>query len=56
MDPNACWERWKDAVRDSDVLEATYAWEDLHRWLTRGGFEPSWDDMERAEFVAWRPE
>jgi hypothetical protein len=43
MDPQACWERIKEALRDGDREEATYALQDLERWIRGGGFLPDPD-------------
>jgi hypothetical protein len=57
MDPNACFERWANAIaRDDDDAEAAEAAEDLIRWINRGGFEPRlWkqDPALRRIFVRW---
>lgn len=55
MDPNACMERFCAAVESEDYETADAAHSDLYFWLTRGGFEPTWDDFAfaKAEFLAW---
>lgn len=46
MDPQACWERIKEALRDGDREEAQYALQDLAEWIRKGGFLPN-PDMEK---------
>jgi hypothetical protein len=41
MDPNACLERIQDAASNRERREAC---EDLHRWISNGGFHPNWND------------
>jgi hypothetical protein len=53
VDPNACLQRFLDALEDNDASEAWHAHLDLSVWLTRGGFEPS-DTEELATFRAWK--
>lgn len=43
MDPQACWERIKEALRDGDREEAAYALQDLETWIRKGGFLPDPD-------------
>lgn len=52
MDPNACLERWRDAMEDGDRSEARHAASDLRRWINGGGFEPEWRDGERARVMS----
>lgn len=40
MDPQACLERWRNAVLRGDVASARAARADLVRWLRGGGFWP----------------
>lgn len=40
MDPNACWKRLCDALREGDTEEAANAAEDLAEWIKKGGFLP----------------
>ena len=41
MDPNACLERFCDALRSDDAEEAEQSANDLIHWLGRGGAMPS---------------
>jgi hypothetical protein len=50
MDPNACLERWRNAVARGDRREAQEARVDLQSWLTRGGFEPEWRNPRERNF------
>jgi hypothetical protein len=42
MDPDACFDRWVDAITDgdADIDDAIEAATDLVSWLDRGGFVP----------------
>lgn len=40
MDPDACLQRARDAVRSGDMREAREALSDLWEWVSRGGFLP----------------
>lgn len=40
MDPDACAERYRQAVADGDAEEAEAARVDLREWRARGGFAP----------------
>ncbi len=40
MDPTACWERMRSALKSGEVVEAIYASVDLATWLNSGGFMP----------------
>lgn len=51
MDPDACYARWLNAVRDLDTEEAQEAHRDLSRWLRNGGFAPRWTEQQRAQFM-----
>jgi hypothetical protein len=51
MDPNACLQRYRDAMEDGEIDEARDAAEDLGQWLRMGGFEPDWKEGERALFA-----
>jgi hypothetical protein len=53
MDPNACLNAWYIAANKGDNETALDRWHDLKDWLDRGGFEPRWHAVERAEFMAW---
>lgn len=53
MDPNACLQRFLEALEDNDSAEAWGAHLDLSTWLARGGFEPS-NDEGLAVFRAWK--
>ena len=60
MDPQACLERWRSAVRIDDEEEAYEAAHDLVAWLDRGGFQPKWKDSSevralRADALQWKP-
>lgn len=50
MDPQACLERWRSALRDHDRKEEDDARNDLLAWIARGGFEPEWGPDEREQF------
>jgi hypothetical protein len=50
MDPQACLERWRDALTEYDREEEDDARNDLLAWLARGGFEPEWRPGERDKF------
>lgn len=53
MDPNACLQRFLDALEDNDASEAWHAHLDLSVWLNRGGFAP--DSAEGlATFREWK--
>lgn len=57
MDPNACLQRIADA---SDRAEERNAIDDLHTWLSGGGFAPHWAMHPDATRVyvrryGWRP-
>ena len=53
MDPNAAFERWREALRNHDRIEALDAAEALAGWLERGGFEPDWTEPVKVSFIAW---
>ncbi len=54
MDPNACLERWRNAVASGDRREAREARSDLKEWCYRGGFEPNWAHLgERLEVLGY---
>ena len=59
LDPQACFERWKDNLGSIRYLralaDAQEAHRDLTQWLSNGGFEPDWTDIERLLFEAWHP-
>lgn len=40
MDPQACLERWRDALANGNRSEARAARVDLVNWLSNGGFWP----------------
>lgn len=40
MDPDACYERLLDALREGDMEEASYAAYDIAFWIDRGGNPP----------------
>jgi hypothetical protein len=49
VDPDACLQRWREAMRDGDYGEASEAHADLRGWIERGGFEPKWrTETERS--------
>jgi hypothetical protein len=50
MDPTACLERWRKAMRERDREEEDDARSDLLGWVARGGFEPKWQQGERNKF------
>ena len=54
MDPNATLERWERACNAQDGEEAQEAYDDLKRWISRGGFEPDWSKSYRAQFMKWK--
>lgn len=55
MDPDACLQRYRDAMSEHDRDEATAAAIDLAEWLDAGGFEPRWATAaERAAVLAYR--
>lgn len=37
MDPQACYERWVEAMDAGDTTEASYAAEDYNEWRRKGG-------------------
>jgi hypothetical protein len=41
MDPQACWKRLCEALRDNDVEEAYWAAGDLRNWISAGGYRPA---------------
>ncbi len=49
MDPQACLERWRRAVRAGDVEEAGEAAADLREWIHGGGFEPEWKNEKERD-------
>lgn len=49
MDPNACLERFLDALEENDYREAFEAHRDLQQWMAKGGFSPTWGDWEGAK-------
>jgi len=51
MDPQACLERWRRAVRAGDLDEAQEAAKDLREWIRGGGFEPKWKSNAEREAV-----
>ena len=51
MDPNACLDRFIDAVMDRDLDEILEAARDLQGWIAAGGFTP--DD---PRWNAWNKE
>lgn len=53
MDPNACYKRWWRALLEENADEAREAYTDLCTWIGRGGFEPSWSKVERAQFFTF---
>lgn len=55
MDPNACLQRFVDAIADGDFAEARDAQSDLLGWLARGGFAPDWGGhgWTRETFESW---
>lgn len=53
MDPNACLQRFLDAIEDNEASEAYEAHLDLTAWLRGGGFEPS-NTEGFATFKAWK--
>jgi hypothetical protein len=40
MDPDACLQRCRDAIKAGDMDEARDAMEDLTTWIAKGGFLP----------------
>lgn len=53
MDPQACLQRFIDALAEKDTDEARDAHADLIEWIERGGFEPLWEGISREEFFAF---
>ena len=53
MDPQACLERFLNALEDNDLREAAEAKRDLRAWLANGGFEPNWSE-HRPTFDAFQ--
>jgi hypothetical protein len=45
MDPNACWQRIRNALLAKDTLEAIDGAIDLAGWLNGGGFYPDVDRL-----------
>lgn len=41
MDPNACWTRIQEALRDNDTQEAVNGAVDLGGWINGGGAYPA---------------
>lgn len=54
MDPNACYQRWLDALEEDNNEEAAEAHRDLTAWLASDGLQPNWTGAERMEFHSWR--
>lgn len=55
MDPNACLQRFLDAVDDAFCgHEAWDAHLDLDIWLSRGGFEPDWSLDPEGKFKSYK--
>ncbi len=52
MDPNACLQRFLDALDDNEAHEAWDAHLDLKVWISRSGFEPA-DKEGLARFKQW---
>ena len=53
MDPDACLQRWRNAVANDENETAKWCKIDLVRWIKNGGFEPEWaNDDERSEFIS----
>lgn len=51
MDPNATWDRLRDALGAGDIEEFLAACEDLQQWCERGGVYPkAWGERGGA----WR--
>ena len=40
MDPNACLQLLISSVKSNDIDQAKDSYEDLHQWITNGGFKP----------------
>ena len=51
MDPDACYRRYRNAMKASDWQEAIEARRDLLAWLRRGGFEPKWSAALKRKFL-----
>jgi hypothetical protein len=47
MDPQACWTRIKETLRNNDREEAEYALQDLAEWIRKGGYLPNPDAEEK---------
>jgi hypothetical protein len=58
VDPTACLERWRLALRERDREEEddarADARADLLGWIARGGFELEWQPGERKLFIKER--
>ena len=54
MDPDVCYRRYREAMKEGDWLEAYHARRDLLAWLYHGGFEPKWSKAVRAKFMSLR--
>ncbi len=50
VDPNACLQRFLDALDDGDSHEAYDAHQDLTLWLKGGGSQPYWSEEGRKAF------
>lgn len=48
MDPNTTLELIDDAIFDGDREAAREHRANLRTWLSKGGFEPTWNDYPRA--------
>jgi hypothetical protein len=54
VDPNACLERFLNALSDGDYREAFEARRELANWLKNGGFAPDWTPESRSAFDNFR--
>ena len=55
MNPNTVYKNFKQAIKKGDVDIADDAYYSLIIWLAKKGFEPSWNEEERAEFHNYKP-
>lgn len=54
MDPNACLERFLEALALRDFREASEARCDLTEWLAKGGFAPAWTPEQKEAFDTFK--